>query len=133
MHFGGSAVDLIGEDEVGEDGAEFRSKGFLIGVVDHGAEEIGREEIGGELNAGKVGLQGTGEGFDGQGLCKAGDPFKKNMAVTEKADEELVDEVFLSNEDACHFRAHVPNPSAGDGDLFLQFLWIHRWDDCGKF
>jgi hypothetical protein len=45
------AVDLVGEDEVGEDGALLDEELRLLLVVDEGAEEVGREEVRGELDA----------------------------------------------------------------------------------
>ena len=68
MGFGGSSVDFVGEDDVGEDRAfdEFEftlsaDSGFLDDV---GAGNVGWHEVGGELDAGEAEVEGFGDGGD---------------------------------------------------------------------
>ncbi len=42
LHLGRRAVDLVGEDEVGEDRPEFGDELAVLGVVDQGADQVGR-------------------------------------------------------------------------------------------
>ena len=53
------------------------------------------------------------------------DTFKKDVAMTQEADEKFVNEIFLSDEDASHFGTNGAYPGARLGDLFLKFLRIH--------
>lgn len=66
LHFGGGAVDFVGEDQIGKNGTEFWGEVFFVGVVNHGAEEVGGKEIGGELETGKSSLEATCESIDGE-------------------------------------------------------------------
>ena len=68
LDLGRGAIDFVGEDNIGEYGAEFGSKGSLVGVVNHGSDQIGGEQVGSELEPGKGQLEGAGQGFDGKRL-----------------------------------------------------------------
>ena len=50
LHFRRGAVDLISQQDVGEDGSFVDAEGTLFGIVDIGAEKIGRQQIGGKLD-----------------------------------------------------------------------------------
>ena len=51
LHLRGRAVDLVGEQQVGEDRAERDLELALALVVDAGADDVGGHEVGGELDA----------------------------------------------------------------------------------
>ena len=54
LRFGRGAVDFVGEDEVGEDGAGLEAEHFVASVVgfhDHAADDVGGHEVGSELDA----------------------------------------------------------------------------------
>jgi hypothetical protein len=59
LHLGGRAIDLVGQDEVGEDGPFAGRKGAGLGVVDLRANEICGQQVGSELDALKLGLNGV--------------------------------------------------------------------------
>jgi hypothetical protein len=55
LGFGRGTVDLVGQHEVGENGAGLEAKGLpaaLIGFDDHAAHDVGGHQIGSELDAG---------------------------------------------------------------------------------
>ena len=111
LDLGGGAVDFVGQDEVGEDGAFFGEELAVAGVVNEGAEDVGGQEVGRELDAGEVGLDGAGEGADGEGFGEAGDAFEQDVAVGEQADEEAFDEVLLADDDFADFGAQQADPA----------------------
>ncbi len=115
LDFGGGAVDFVRENEIGEDGAEAGGEGAVFGVIDHGANDIGGEEVGGELDALEFGLDGGGEGADGEGFGEAGNAFEEDVAIGEESDEEAIDEVILTDEDAADFGAERIDPGSGGG------------------
>ena len=65
------AVDLVGEQQAGEDRplAELEDAAAL--VVDERPGEVGRQQVGGELRSGEVQPEGLGEGARGEGLARA--------------------------------------------------------------
>ncbi|GAA4314374.1 hypothetical protein GCM10023178_75730 [Actinomadura luteofluorescens] len=99
LDLGGGAVDLVGEDEVDEDGAEFDVELFGGGVVDAGADDVGGDEVGGELEAGEGAADDAGEGADGEGLGDAGDAFQEAVAAGEECDDHAFDHVLLADDD----------------------------------
>ena len=72
LYLGGCAVDLVGQDEIGEDGPFAHRKLVLRRVVNHGADDVGRQKIGCKLDAAKAGIDGLRKGFDGQGFGQTG-------------------------------------------------------------
>lgn len=93
------AVDLVGKQEVMEDRALVEMKGAVFGIEDRGAEDIGRKEIGGKLNAGKVEMEGLGEGFGQCGFADPGDIFEQDVSSAEDAKDGQLDAFALGEDD----------------------------------
>ena len=92
MGFGCGAVDLVSQDQIGEDGAILEAKGaatFLGFLQDIGTDDIGGHQIRRKLNARELQLQGRGQGADEQGFAEARDAFKEGMAAGQHADEDI--------------------------------------------
>jgi hypothetical protein len=70
LDFGGRAVDLVGEDEVVEDGAGLEAElTFAFGcVVDLRSDDVGGEKVGGELDAGEAGVEEGAQLLDRPGF-----------------------------------------------------------------
>src|ERR1041384_1776538 len=72
LGLGGRAVDLVGEDEVGEDRAleeaEDAAAGGVVFFEDLGAGDVSGHEVGSELDALKREIEGLGKGGDQEGL-----------------------------------------------------------------
>ena len=94
------AVDLVGEDELGDDGTGpvFEATGLLVEDVDPG--HIAGEEIGGELDA----LEGTADrARDRLGqdrLADAGDVLDEDVTATEQRDKHEEHLVPLTDDDS---------------------------------
>ena len=89
MHLGGGAVDLVGEDEVGENRAP-DAELAAARVVDLGADDVGRQEVGRELDAAEAEAQTLRQRADGQRLGQAGHAFQQDVAAGEQADEQTI-------------------------------------------
>ena len=99
LDLGGGAVDFVGEEEVGEDGALVGAEAAGFFVEDFGAEDIGGEEVDGELDAAEVEVQGAGDGVDEEGLGEAGDALEEEVAAGEEGDEGAFDDDLLADDD----------------------------------
>ncbi|COW21083.1 Uncharacterised protein [Mycobacterium tuberculosis] len=81
-------VDLVGEQQVGENrpGPEFETTG--LHVIDGRAEQIGRQQIRRELHSGEIEPQRGGEGSRDQRLAEAGEIFDEHVATGEHGGED---------------------------------------------
>ena len=100
LGFRGSAVDLVGKQQVGEYGAldelelALSAGGFLDDV---GAGDVGGHQVRGELDAVEGKVEGLRDGGNEQCLREAGDAHQQGMAAGEEADSELLDHIFLAD------------------------------------
>ena len=99
LHLGGRAVDLVGEQGVGEDRAAPGLELALARIVDQRADEVGRQQVRGELDALEVDRQRPREGLRGEGLGEAGDAFDEHVAAGQQAHQQTLDEVVLADDD----------------------------------
>ena len=79
LRLGRGTVDLVGEDEVGEDRAGLELELLAaFGRVDDdvGADDVGGHQVGRELDPGELHLQGVGQGPDQQASCRAPAPLR---------------------------------------------------------
>jgi hypothetical protein len=85
LGLGGSAIDFVGEKELGEDRALTNAK-LLSGEVEQGmAGDIGRHQVGSELNAPEGAAEGAGEGKNEMSFTEAGFAFEEDMATGKKS------------------------------------------------
>ena len=61
-------------------------------------------------------MDGLRKGTHGERLREARDAFKEDVAVSEEADEEAVDEVLLADDDTSDLFAEARHPGAGGVD-----------------
>ncbi len=124
LGFGRGAVDFIGEEGVGEDGAADEAQRAFTGgfffLDNFGAGDVGRHEVGGELDAVEGHGEGFGEGGDEQRFGEAGDADEEAMAAAEQCDEELFHDFGLADDDLAEFAFQ-------SGIGFLEFF------DAGHF
>jgi hypothetical protein len=116
LYFGGSAVDFVCEDEVGENGAEAGGEGSVFGVIDHGADDIGGEKVRCELNALESRLNRRGKGAHGERFGQTRNAFEEDVAIGQESDEETVHEMILADEDAPDFGSKGLHPRGGGSD-----------------
>jgi hypothetical protein len=75
LHLGRRAVDFVGEQQVGEHGAERRVELAGLLVVDARADEVGGHQVGRELDALEAAADRSRERLDRQRLGEAGNAF----------------------------------------------------------
>ena len=73
LHLRRRAVDLVGEQQVGEDRTEARLEGLVRRVVDHRAVEVRRQQVRRELDPLERRVHRVGEGLHGERFREAGD------------------------------------------------------------
>ena len=95
-------VDLVGEDDVREDGAldepdDALPRGAIL--FDHlGAEDVGRHQVGRELNPVEAQIDGLGQLLDEERLGETRDAAKQAVAAGEKRDQDLPDDALLPDD-----------------------------------
>ena len=102
LRFGGGAVDLVGEDDVGKNGTldEFElAATALTFLKDVGAGDVHRHEVGRKLNPAEIQMHGLGQAFDEQRFGEAGDAHEERMAAGEKANRQMLNHRFLTHDD----------------------------------
>ena len=117
LRFGGGAVDLVGQNQVGEDrtGLEAQRLGAVVAAFDHhAAHDIGGHEVGRELNAGVFQVQSPSQRAEQCGLAQPGDAFQKHMPRGQQANEDAFHNIVLPHDDFGDLPADSVEPVAGD-------------------
>jgi hypothetical protein len=102
LHLGGRAIDLVGEQDVREQGTAHGPK--LAGplVEDHRADDVGRQQIGRELNPLERGANHLSQRAHREGLGEAGDAFQQDVPTGEEPHEQALDHCLLPHDALAH-------------------------------
>ena len=84
----GGPVDLVGQEDVGEDRALPKLKLPLLHVEDEPTHYVKREHVWRELDAAEVQFQATREALCQQRLRDAGDAFEQNVPPCQQGRQE---------------------------------------------
>ena len=97
---GGGAVDLVGQDDLGEKrtGPELKLALLLVEEVDAG--QVRGHQVRGELDAAEVPADAPGEGAQQHGLAGAGHVLQQDVPRGDQADHDLLDHLVLADDDA---------------------------------
>src|SRR5579864_1091191 len=128
LRFGRRAVDLVGQQDVGEDGTFDERPGAVAGggvfFDDVGAGDVGGHQVRGELNALEQQAQRLRERAHQQRLGGARQPGDQAVAAHEKPDHDLLEDFFLADNHtpnlADNLRFHFTEPR----DAAFQFFRI---------
>ncbi len=120
LHFRRSAVDFVGQHEVGEDRAFLYLELLVLYRVDHCAEHVGREQVGSELYAAVFGIDQLSQSFDGKGFGQARHAFEKNVAVGEHGCEKRFHQMFLAHDGLVHASGDHCDEVAFGGHQFVE-------------
>ena len=121
LRFRGSAVDLVRQYDVGEDGAADEAELLAVGVgvllEDLGAGDVGRHQVRGELNASEAQVQRPRQGADQQGLGEPGNPDQQAVAAGEEGDQQVLDNFTLPDDHLAYLLQQLVagRREAGDG------------------
>ena len=103
LDLGGRPVDLVGQHEIGEDGAAPRGERARLRIVNLRADDVGRQHVGRELQSRKFHANTARQGFHGQRLGQARNTFEQNMTICQESDYQSLDKVRLADDDLSQF------------------------------
>ena len=103
MHFRRRAVDLVGEQQIGEYRAERGGKVAGSLIVNARADQIGRHQIRRKLNALERAANRSGERFDGQRLGESRHALDEQVSLRQDGDQHALEKVILADDDFLHF------------------------------
>jgi hypothetical protein len=115
LHLGRRAVDFVGQHHVGEDGALVGGELAGLGREDHGADHVGGEQIGRELDAAAFDAEGLAHRADQKGLGQSGHAFNEHVAIREQGDQQLFNDLFLTEHRFGDFDAQLGGPFFAGG------------------
>jgi hypothetical protein len=117
---GGGAVDLVGQQEVGEDraGEELQLAAAGLGVLldDVDARDVGGHQVGGELDPAELHVERPRQRARHQSLADPGHPQEQDVPAAEQADEQVVDHRLLADDHLGHLLADAEPRVAEPGD-----------------
>lgn len=113
LGLGRSAVDLVGQQQPGEQGALTKHELGAVLVEQVGAGEVSRQQIGGELGAGELQTQRPGEAAGGQGLAEAGHVFEQHVAAGDDAGQHQGHLGTLAHQGLVHLVQHMADAFGG--------------------
>ena len=123
------AVDLVGQDDVGEnrplDEAEF-TPACLRFVENRRAGDVRGHQVRRKLDALEADIQNLADRADHQGLGQAGHADKQAMPAREDGGQDLLDHVGLADDDAAELFEHEAARLAELAEIFADAIGRHR-------
>ncbi len=98
LHLRGCPVDLVGEDEVREDGAQLDVEGFPGLAVHPRTDDVGHDQIAGELDTRERSADHRRQCLDGQGLGHSGYALQQTVPAGEQGHQHALDHVILADD-----------------------------------
>ncbi len=102
------AVDLVGQDDVREDGSplehELPASGGRVFLDDVRAGDVGGHQVRRELDPGEVQIEDAGHGMDEQGLRQSRHTHEEAVAPHEQAEQDLLDDLLLPDDELPQLR-----------------------------
>ena len=130
LGLGGGAVDLVGEQDAGEDRAGVKGKtGALLFEHAH-PEDVAGQHVAGALDAAEIKAEHAGQGLGQGGLADAGDVLDEQVALGEQRAEGEPDLRFLAEHEAPGLGDH-PGEQFGQGSGTVRDGGRNR-GGCGK-
>ena len=125
------AVDFVGQHDVGKDWPLDKAKCFLAGgsvLFDHfGTGNVARHQIGRELHAREGQVHGVSHRANEQCLGKTRHTDQQTVSAGEECNQELLDNIRLSNDNLCDLGGCRTDPV---GEIFDTCCISH---DNGRF
>ena len=114
LRLGRGAVDFVGEQKVGEDGAGLVLEFGGAGVINGDTEDVRREQVAGELKAVEGATGGAGEGLRESGFSHARHVFEQQVPTREKADQSHAHGFRLAAKAECDGGFQLPESGRGN-------------------
>jgi hypothetical protein len=109
LRLGGGTVDLVGEQDLGEDRAAAELERGGLGVEDVHPGDVAGKEVGGELDALEEAAEGPGEGLGEHRLAHPGDILDQDVATAEERNHALLDLGVLADDDRADALHQAPH------------------------
>ncbi len=106
LRLGWRPVDLVGQDDVGEERTLVELEPPLV-IQNLGADDVAGHQVWRELNAVEAQAQGLCDGVDEQGLRQSGDPDQQTVSTAEDGGEHLLYHLFLTHDDLADLRGQL--------------------------
>src|SRR6266566_2046874 len=129
LHLRRRAVDLVGQQEIGEHRAERRLELAVLLVVDPRADEVGGYEVRRELDPLELAADRLRDRLHRERLRETRNALDEKMATREKSDDDALEQVVLPDDDLLDLEEQTLHLAAGTDARRhgLSFLLI-RWD-----
>ena len=98
----GRAVDLVGEQEVGEDRTLARHELAALLLKDHGAGQVGRQQVGRELDARELEVEHLAERLHREGLGQPRQSLDQQVAATQERHHHPLEQGLLPDDHLAH-------------------------------
>jgi hypothetical protein len=100
----GRSIDLVRQDEVGEDRPEADLEFRSAGVENRYTQDVGREEVTRELDASEREAQGGREGMSERCLSYSGDVLEEDMPARQQRRYGKTHDLFFTVENLLYLR-----------------------------
>ena len=120
LDLGRGAIDLVGKDDVPEDGAALNGELARLLVVDDRSDEIRGEQIRRELNPLEAAVDHRGESSDGECLGQAREPLEQHVPVGEQPDHQAVEHGPLADDDRLERGFDSSHERIGGAHAFIE-------------
>ena len=104
------AVDLVGQDQIGEHGAGLKLQHLLtaLAFAQHvAADNVARHQVRRELYARKFQMQHVGQGLDQFCFAGAGNAFDEAVATRQQAGNHAFNDIFVADDHAPYLGVHT--------------------------
>ena len=105
LGLGRRAVDLVRQQDVGEDRPLHEPECIGAEIEQIGAQDIARHQVRRELDTPEIERKSRGETAREEGLCRTRRPFQEHMATRKDGDQQLINNPVLAMDRLTDFRA----------------------------
>ena len=102
LNLGRCTVYLVGQHEVGKNGAVFHQKFFASRAIDHGSDNVGRQQVGRELHTVVFCIDQLSQRLYRQRFCQSRHTFQQDMPVGQQSDQQRFHQMFLAYDHFIH-------------------------------
>jgi len=96
-----SAVDFVGQQNVGKDGAFVKMEFLVVLVENRNSENVGRQQVGRKLDSFEPRVDGPGQGLGQRGFASARKIFQQDVAAAGESGQHFTGGFGLSAHHLC--------------------------------
>ena len=99
LGLGRGAVDLIGQQDVGEDGTALELEALVCGRVHGDAEDVTGQHVAGKLHPPEIAVDGARKSVGESGFANPGNAFNQQMSAGKNRHQGQADDLVLATDD----------------------------------